>query len=173
MTSKSSTTTTPKSTKTSTPSRSTTKLQASPPPVKPIPDIQSENRAPSKFLYRDSDHAIIGGVCAGLAAYFSVNPLILRILFLLFLFFGGFGVILYLIMWAIIPVKSNLNLDDPQQANDRGIWTQITAFALIVIGFFWLLNNLGLNPLGWIHWSQTWPLILIIIGIYLLRSKHK
>lgn len=172
MTSKTSKTNPPKAIKKST-TATASKPKATPPPVKSIPDIQPENSVPSKFLYRDTNQAILGGVCAGLASYFSVNPLILRILFLLFLFFGGFGAILYLIMWVIIPVKSDLNLDDPQQANDRSIWTKVAAFCLIITGFFWLLNNLGINPFGWIDWSKTWPLILIIIGIYLLRSKGK
>jgi phage shock protein C len=56
-----------------------------------------------KRLYRDSDNRILGGVCSGLGAYWNVDPILLRILFI-FLFFGiGTGFLLYLILWIAIP----------------------------------------------------------------------
>lgn len=56
-----------------------------------------------KKLYRDPDNAILMGVCAGIANYFGIDPVIIRILFLLSFFFGGAGVIIYLILCLIVP----------------------------------------------------------------------
>lgn len=54
-------------------------------------------------LYRNPDDQIIAGVCSGLAAFFGVDPVIVRLLFVVSIFFGGFGVIMYLILWLIMP----------------------------------------------------------------------
>jgi phage shock protein PspC (stress-responsive transcriptional regulator)/heme/copper-type cytochrome/quinol oxidase subunit 2 len=56
-------------------------------------------------LFRNSDDKVLGGVCSGLANYFRIDPIIMRILFVLFLF-GGFGFLLYIIMWIVVPTKS-------------------------------------------------------------------
>jgi phage shock protein PspC (stress-responsive transcriptional regulator) len=58
--------------------------------------------APRRF-YRDPDSRIIGGVCAGIAAYFSWNPLIFRFLFAVLILAGGFGLALYLVLWIVLP----------------------------------------------------------------------
>lgn len=58
-----------------------------------------------KRLMRDPDDTKLGGVCAGLAAYFGVeDPLIIRIAFVVAVVFGGFGVLPYIILWAVMPV---------------------------------------------------------------------
>jgi phage shock protein C len=53
-------------------------------------------------LYRDPDDRMIGGVCGGLAAYLGLDPVIVRILFILFLIFG-IGFLVYLILWIVVP----------------------------------------------------------------------
>ena len=56
-----------------------------------------------KRLYRDSDNGIIGGVCSGIAYYFGIDPVWIRLFFgLSFIFFGS-GVIFYILLWIIIP----------------------------------------------------------------------
>jgi len=56
-----------------------------------------------KKLMRDPDDRVLGGVCAGLGHYFNLNPVIIRIV-LLILFFGlGFGLLIYLLLWMVIP----------------------------------------------------------------------
>ena len=54
-------------------------------------------------IYRDPDGRIIGGVCAGLGAYFNWDPLIWRVIFIALVLAGGFGIALYLILWIIVP----------------------------------------------------------------------
>ena len=50
-----------------------------------------------------SNNKMIGGVCAGIAAYLGLDPTIVRIVWVLMLFFAGFGILLYLILWIIMP----------------------------------------------------------------------
>lgn len=59
-------------------------------------------------LYRDPDHRVIGGVCGGLAAYFNMDPVILRIIFVvLFFATSGTGLLAYLILWIAVPKAIN------------------------------------------------------------------
>lgn len=55
-----------------------------------------------KRLYRDPDDKYIAGVCGGLGAFFQVDPTWIRIIFLVGIF-AGFGILLYLILWIVIP----------------------------------------------------------------------
>ena len=55
-----------------------------------------------KKLYRDEAHKVLGGVCSGVAAYFGIDPVIARVVFIVFAF-TGFGVLLYLLLWIFIP----------------------------------------------------------------------
>lgn len=55
-----------------------------------------------KRLYRSRDERMIAGVCGGLGKYLSVDPTIIRILFIIFAFTGG-GFLAYLIMLLVVP----------------------------------------------------------------------
>ena len=56
-----------------------------------------------KRLFRDPDNKVVGGVCGGIGAYFNIDPLWIRIAFIVALFFFGSGPLLYLILWIVIP----------------------------------------------------------------------
>ena len=56
-----------------------------------------------KRLYRNAKEGKLGGVCAGLGEYFNLDPVILRLAFILLIFAGG-G-IAYLVAWIIVPEK--------------------------------------------------------------------
>jgi phage shock protein PspC (stress-responsive transcriptional regulator) len=53
-------------------------------------------------LYRDPDNKVLGGVCSGLGAYFEIDPVLIRVIFVLLLFVG-FGPLAYIILWIVIP----------------------------------------------------------------------
>ncbi|MGC9375884.1 MAG: PspC domain-containing protein [Bacteroidales bacterium] len=57
----------------------------------------------TKRLYRDPDNRVLGGVCGGLGAYFNIDPIVFRILFILIFFGMGSGLIIYIILWIAIP----------------------------------------------------------------------
>ena len=56
----------------------------------------------NKTLFRDENNKVLGGVCSGIAAYFEIDPVIVRIVFVLF-GFTGVGFLLYLILWIFVP----------------------------------------------------------------------
>lgn len=66
-------------------------------------DLTPSN-SPAKRLMRDTDNAIFGGVCAGIAAYWSINPLWVRLLFIIspFITFGT-ALLVYIIIWISLP----------------------------------------------------------------------
>jgi phage shock protein PspC (stress-responsive transcriptional regulator) len=57
----------------------------------------------TKRLYRIREGRVVAGVCAGIAAYFGIDPTLVRLAFALFTIFGGAGVLLYLVAWIVIP----------------------------------------------------------------------
>ena len=50
---------------------------------------------------------MIGGVCGGLAEYFGIDPVIVRLVALATVFFGGAGVLMYIILWILVPEESS------------------------------------------------------------------
>ena len=68
-----------------------------------IPANDSGKINENKRLYRDGDNKIFGGVAYGLGNYFGIDPAIVRVFFILSIFFGGLGILAYLILWVSIP----------------------------------------------------------------------
>ena len=62
----------------------------------------------SKKIFRSEENKIIAGVASGLAAYFGVGEFLVRLLFILTTFLGGLGIIMYLIMWVLIPTAKTI-----------------------------------------------------------------
>ena len=60
--------------------------------------------APAKRLMRSSRDKKVGGVCAGLADYFDLDPTLVRIVWLLAVFCAGTGLLLYIILWIALPL---------------------------------------------------------------------
>ena len=67
----------------------------------------NEPRSESKRLYRIQDGRLVAGVCAGLAAYFGIDPTLVRLGFVVLSAFGGLGALLYLGAWAVIPEETD------------------------------------------------------------------
>ncbi|MDB5287993.1 MAG: hypothetical protein JWR05_2942 [Mucilaginibacter sp.] len=66
------------------------------------PEVFNYNTA-SRRLFRDPDDRLVAGVCAGIANYFDFNPVWVRLLFACFVPIGGSGLILYIILWIVVP----------------------------------------------------------------------
>ncbi|RZM14921.1 MAG: PspC domain-containing protein, partial [Pedobacter sp.] len=64
--------------------------------------IQPVNEGVKK-LYRDTDHAVIAGVCSGLGHYLHIDERWIRVFMLLTILLGGSGILAYIVMWIIIP----------------------------------------------------------------------
>ena len=77
------------------------------------PEDISESEGPSareKFsspgyhrMYRDIDHRVIGGVCSGMGAYWDIDPVIVRVIFVAITLAGGIGALVYLILYVVLP----------------------------------------------------------------------
>jgi phage shock protein PspC (stress-responsive transcriptional regulator) len=63
-----------------------------------------EDAAPSREWRRDLSGKMIGGVCSGLARQFGISVTALRIAFVIAAFVGGWGLLIYLALWIIMPV---------------------------------------------------------------------
>jgi len=76
-------------------------------PVDDDLDGNGSESKPEKQLMRDTDNAIIGGVCAGVAAYFNINPLWVRLIAIVSSFATfGTAVLIYVVMWLSMPLAS-------------------------------------------------------------------
>lgn len=60
-------------------------------------------------LYRSVQGRVIGGVAGGLADFFGMDPTIVRLIFVLLVIFGGSGVLLYVVLWIILPERNIYN----------------------------------------------------------------
>ena len=58
-----------------------------------------------KRLYRSRKDKILGGVAGGMANYFNIDPTLIRLLWVLFDFFWGIGILVYIIAWIITPLE--------------------------------------------------------------------
>jgi phage shock protein C len=56
-------------------------------------------------LRRTRDDRVIGGVCGGLGRYLGIDPVLMRIAFVILAFAGGGGILVYLVAWVLIPVE--------------------------------------------------------------------
>ena len=68
-------------------------------------------------LYRSQTDMRLGGVCGGLGEYLNVDPTVIRLLFVLLALTGGHGILLYIILWLIVPLKPAQTLVNEQAAN--------------------------------------------------------
>jgi phage shock protein PspC (stress-responsive transcriptional regulator) len=66
----------------------------------------AEIKLPRGRLYRDRSDKMIGGVCAGIANYLNIDPALIRILFVLLTFGAGMSILVYILLWIIVPAKS-------------------------------------------------------------------
>jgi len=130
-----------------------------------------------KRLFKSQTNKIIAGVCGGLAEYFDVDPVIMRVLFVLLAFFGGSGFVLY-VACAIIMPKRVINLGDmegpPAESRSTNA-RKLFGIALIVGGAIVLFSNLGMFSFlhMWdISWSFVFPILLILLGMAIIYYRQ-
>jgi phage shock protein C len=126
-----------------------------------------------KKLYRSSKDKVLSGVCGGIGEFFDIDPTIIRILFILFVFAGGGSILLYLISLIIIPLdpeyKENKNI------RDHSYFTKFVGAGLIFLGIILFFNNFGMHFLRYIHfsWAYIFSIFLILTGILLILKPNK
>jgi len=151
----------------------------------------------AKRLYRSRKDCIIAGICGGIAEYFDIDPILVRIIAVLTIFLNGIGLIAYLIAWIFIPQnpepitkeKAKKGTAETMREKAENIAHQIGeeirgdsdktehrknsrlvgGLILICLGLLFLVNNF----LPWFSLSKLWPLILVILGLVLLIGSFK
>ncbi len=71
----------------------------------------------AKKLYRSETDKMIAGVCGGLGEYFNIDSTLIRIAFVLILLSGS-GLLLYIILWIVIPTRSQSNVNDSSSSRE-------------------------------------------------------
>lgn len=116
--------------------------------------------------YRSSDERVLAGVAGGLAEYFKIDPLLIRIGFIALAFVEGLGIILYIALLLLMPKKS----EDKDQGSSGG-GRQILGLIVMVLGVLILFSNT--LRIVWLDWEVLWPSVLIVIGAYLAFTSGK
>jgi phage shock protein PspC (stress-responsive transcriptional regulator) len=117
-------------------------------------------------LYRSQRQKVIAGICGGVAEYFNVDVVIVRVLWILFTLMGGAGILAYILCWIIVPPRENAS-DDPSPRDSSGL---IIGVILLVIGlaalFGWASWGFYWLPMGF-HWT-VFPFFTIVLALGLL-----
>ncbi len=74
--------------------------------IPPSSTIEDDRKV--KKMFRNPDDRVLGGVSGGLAAYFGVDATVIRLLFVISIFAGGAGIIIYFILWIITPEAKSI-----------------------------------------------------------------
>lgn len=139
-------------------------------------------------LYRSVQDRMVGGVCGGLGIFLNIDPLFIRLLFVLLLFGSDFGFILYLLLWILVPEEGKAygfkdeSFGDKVKSMGDDIQVAVTqphpqaglilGAGLIVVGGLMILERLNLTWLHWFDLDILWPVLLIVGGIVLLFRQR-
>jgi phage shock protein PspC (stress-responsive transcriptional regulator) len=120
-------------------------------------------------LRRRLDNRVIAGVCSGLADYFAIDPILVRLAFVVVTFAGGAVVLAYIVLWLVMtPAPSGMVAHSPAAGPSAQGSFWLGAF-LIALGILFLIGNTGL--FAWWNWSLFWPLALVAIGALILSRR--
>jgi phage shock protein C len=138
----------------------------------------------NRRLYRCRDNRMVAGVASGIAEYFGLDPSLVRILWLVSIFFGGFSILLYIAMAFIVPLEPMTPeaaaahaaaeaAGSPNVHRHRAGPSRVVTFigvVLLLIGGLALVDAIA--P-GWATWRQLWPLLFIGAGGFLLFTSMR
>jgi phage shock protein C len=140
-----------------------------------------------KRLYKSRNNKVIAGVCGGIGDYLGVDPLLIRILAVIFFFAGGFALLAYILGMIIIPCQpwetawAGTTAEGQAAASACGAPSHshnsagsvIVGAVLMLFGIHFLLRNIPfLDPYYWwfwdIGWHFIWPSMLILAGLLVI-----
>jgi len=141
-----------------------------------------------KKLYRSKKDRIVFGVCGGLAEYFQVDVLIIRLIFLALVFGAGSGVLIYLIFALLVSSENEIIFDQKKTETKAeefvselgartkklsyelkiGDWRFLFGIFLIVIGISSLLSSIW--PFSFL-WHNFWPIFFILVGLLIIFKR--
>ena len=131
--------------------------------------------APRK-LYRSNRERILGGVAGGMAEHFDLDPTLIRLIWVVAVIAGGFGLLAYIIAWIVIPESperevraAHIHEEDEEghRSSESGYW--VMGLILIGLGVFLLLRNF----VPWFRLGEFWPVLIILMGVLMLAGASR
>jgi len=144
-------------------------------------------------LYRSATDKMLGGVCAGLGNYFNIDRTIVRLFFVVLTLLGGFGPLVYIILWIVIPQEGTTDLTpgkmDKDEFKERAEMvkdefvnavqqpnkntTLFVGAALIIAGGYFFVRQLDIIWLNWLDKGFIWAALILLAGVALLVRALK
>jgi len=131
----------------------------------------------TKRLHKSRTDKILAGVCGGIAEYLGIDSTLVRVGWILLVFAGGVGILLYLVAMILMP--KDRSFGDTQAATTAQPPSNpgrvVGGAVLVGIGLIWLLRNLGvftLHSFFWLFSGIFFPILLIVAGIALLLKNR-
>ena len=127
-------------------------------------------------LMRSETDRMIAGVCGGLAEYLNLDPVLVRLAFIVLGLASGVGLVLYVLLWIVMPTSSrgqpairlmDESVDDPSALKSRLSPAATVGIIMIFVGAFFLLNQAGLVN------GLFWPIVLIGAGLFFLLRRGR
>jgi signal transduction histidine kinase len=132
--------------------------------------VRAPPPSPPQRLRRDSDRALIGGVCAGIANRLGIDPLIVRLAFVAAAVAGGWGIVLYLLGWAFIPAEAGEGRRPVRRLTvGRKGWQVAIGIGFLVLSVMLLAREGGL----WFSDAFVWPVVLAAGGAALIWRQSQ
>ena len=126
--------------------------------------LDTENLRNYERLHRSTTDRKIAGVCGGLGRHLNIDPTVLRVLFVVLVFFGGAGLLLYGAAWLVVPEEGTEQSVVQTSPSTRNA-------LLIVVGVVAALLLLGDS---WGGFGFPWPLILVaVVALVLLVNRDR
>jgi phage shock protein C len=135
-------------------------------------------------LYRSKKNRVLGGVLGGIAEYFSLDPVLPRIIFIVAFIFvknlSGILILAYIASCFLLPYRSN-DLPENLEGSAREVTTntpskksqKIIAWSFIVIGSLSLLFYILPSSFLVLVNQYTWPILFIVMGILVIMLSLK
>lgn len=122
----------------------------------------------AKRMYLSSQSKVIAGVAGGLGEYFDIDPVLIRIGFVVLLFLHGFGLLAYIVAWIAMPRASATEVvaEPVNKPEPSALRKYLPGITLVLIGLVFLLER----TFYWFEWRYFWPVLIIMAGIALILS---
>jgi phage shock protein PspC (stress-responsive transcriptional regulator) len=128
-------------------------------------------------LYRSVSNRHVAGVCGGMAEYFNVDPMIVRVIWFFSIFFHGVGLFAYIAAWIIVP-ENRQAVTAPPQPRAQNNAQYILGAVLVVLGVIFLADRFDWDFLVpwhwdrflpyWVNWGVVFSVFIIVLGMMLI-----
>ena len=114
---------------------------------------------------------MIAGVAAGVGHTLGVDPVVIRLLFVVFTLAGGSGILVYLLGWILIPEADGRGGTGGSSSGQAGTATAALFGGVLVLAGSWILIDRYVPEIGRVVGQVFWPLLLIALGVALLVRR--